>query len=375
MNIFKRAAQAIGRRFKKRNQEQQDATIESSLDTPITTAEEPSLEEAIDKVSSELLALDPDRVEASAAGTEQITGDEVTASARSETPWSEDALLATVSANDSRTEPQQQPEPEPITYSAEPAKMVEAVFSPAPAGPAVEDLSSLDLDQVRPVIEKKPEPAPKPSVSFTQLFELISGQVNHRADKSVDVYERLLAATREELEAARKSNKLAWSVGGVMTAFAAIGGMWSATQIGATRVEVSALKQQVASAQQASLDRERFTAELMKISQVSAKVELDGLRARLDQAIAVTAERDRLRNELTVAKTELAAAQAQVQIQKVVSTPAATQPVSAAPAPKLSERPLAVAEKVDRTSTAVMAGHAVGSERPDVWSMLLNGRD
>ncbi|HEX8906060.1 MAG TPA: hypothetical protein VF771_14530, partial [Longimicrobiaceae bacterium] len=148
MNIFKRAAQAIGRRFKRRNSEQQDTIIESSLENSITPTEEPSLEEAIDKVSSELLALDPDRVEASAAGTEQVTGEEVTASARSETPWSEDTLLATVSADEPAEAQQTQPEPEPITYSAEPAKLVEAVFSPAPAGPAVEDLSQLDLDQV-----------------------------------------------------------------------------------------------------------------------------------------------------------------------------------------------------------------------------------
>jgi hypothetical protein len=370
MNIFKRAAQAIGRRFKRRGQA---ADAESFADAPGTldqaTAPESSLEEAIDKVSSELLALDPDRVEQTGAG-ELVSGEEVTASTRAETPWSEDALLATVSGEASSTTP------EPISYAAEPAKLVEAVFSPAPAGPAVEDLSQLDLDQVRPVIEKKPEPAPKPAVSFTQLFELISGEVNRRADKSVEVYERLLAATREELEAARKSNKLAWSVGGVMTAMAAIGGMWSATQIGATRVEVGALKQQVAAAQQSSLERERFTSELLKISQTSAKLEIDALRARLDQAVSISAERDRLRGELASARTELKAAQAQVQLQKV-SAAAATQPVSAAPAvtPVLSARPLAVAEKVDRTDKAVAASHTVGSERTDVWSMLLNGRD
>src|SRR5688572_21051611 len=183
MNLFKRTAKKIGSFFKFRHAKGQDGAV---FQNEIGTSE-PSFQEAVDQVSSELMALDPDRI----SDGDPITGEAVTASS-TDTPWSEDTLLAEVSGNSEEIDET----PVPITYSAEPAKMVEAVFSPAPAGPVVEDLSSIDLDSVRPVIEKKPEP----QISFTQLYELISGDVSKRSDKSVEVYERLLAATREELE-------------------------------------------------------------------------------------------------------------------------------------------------------------------------------
>ena len=359
MNLFKRTAKRIGSFFKFRHAKGQDgAVIQSGIG-----AAEPSFQEAVDQVSSELMALDPDRI----SDGEPISGDAVTASS-TDTPWSEDTLLAEVSGSSEEIDET----PQPITYSAEPAKMVEAVFSPAPAGPVVEDLNSIDLDSVRPVIEKKPD------ISFTQLYELISGDVSKRSDKSVEVYERLLAATREELEASRKSNNIAWSVGGVMTAVAAFGGIWSASQIGATRNEVTALKNQVSVAQQTSLERQRITDELLRLSQTSAKIEMDAIKSRLDQAVSVSAERDRLRSELALAnkvrselQAELTAMQTQAQLQRVVSVPT-TQPVSMAPV--IVENPLAsaaAASRIDRSDRAVTASH----QQTDVWSMILNGRD
>jgi hypothetical protein len=369
MNLFKRTAKRIGSFFKFRHGKGQDGPIIQS-----ETGADPALQEAVDQVSSELLALDPDRI----SEREPITGEAVVAG--TDTPWSEDTLLAEVSGRSEEIdideiEPTVAAQPEPITYSAEPAKMVEAVFSPAPAGPAVEDLKSIDIDTVRPVIEQKPEP----NISFTQLYELISGDVTRRSDKSVEVYERLLAATREELESSRRSNNIAWSVGGVMTAVAAFGGIWSASQIGATRNEVTALKNQVSIAQQTSIERQRITDELLKFSQASAKIEIDALKTRLDQAVSVSAERDRLRNELALAnkvrtelQAELTAMQAQAQLQRVVSVPT-TQPVSMAPV--IVDNPLAsAASRIDRSDRAVTAGHTVGAPTTDVWSMILNGR-
>ena len=372
MNLFKRTAKRIGSFFKFRHAKGQDgAVIQSGIG-----AAEPSFQEAVDQVSSELMALDPDRI----SDGEPISGDAVTASS-TDTPWSEDTLLAEVSGRGEEIdvdvdeiEPTVAAQPEPITYSAEPATMIEAVFSPAPAGPAVEDLKSIDIETVRPVIEQKPEP----NISFTQLYELISGDVSKRSDKSVEVYERLLAATREELEASRKSNNIAWSVGGVMTAVAAFGGIWSASQIGATRNEVTALKNQVSVAQQTTIERQRITDELLKLSQTSARIEIDALKTRLDQAVSVSAERDRLRGEVTLAnkirselQAELTAMQAQAQLQRVVSVPT-TQPVSMAPV--IVENPLAsaaTASRIDRSDRAVTASH----QQTDVWSMILNGRD
>ena len=380
MNLFKRTAKVIGRCFNFRHRKAQqelliedgtvavldqdpaervaelDAAIDPVLASEIIPAgedTEPSLEEAIDKVSSELMALDADRISDTATETE-VTGEAVTASV------------------------DETPEENPITYTAEAAKMVEAVFSPAPIGPAVEDLSTMNIEQVRPVIEQKPEPAPQPSI--TELYALISGDVARRGDRAVDVYERLLAATREELESARKSNNFAWSVGGVMTAVAALGGIWSASQIGAARNELGALKHQVSAAQQTSAERQRVTDELLKMSNVSHKIEIDAIKSRLDQAISVSAERDRLRAEVATAtltrrdlEAELKAIKAQIEppTQKVAATPA-TQPVSAIRL--LTDKPLATAGQVDRTDKAITAAHAVGSERQDVWSVLLNGR-
>ena len=366
MNLFKRTAKRIGSFFKFRHARGQDGPIIQS-----EIGADPALQEAVDQVSSELLALDPDRI----SEREPITGEAVAAG--TDTAWSEDTLLAEVSgrSEEIETDIDGAAQPEPITYSAEPAKMIEAVFSPAPAGPAVEDLKSIDIDTVRPVIEQKPEP----NISFTQLYELISGDVTRRSDKSVEVYERLLAATREELESSRRSNNIAWSVGGVMTAVAAFGGIWSASQIGATRNEVTALKNQVSIAQQTSIERQRITDELLKLSQTSAKIEVDALKTRLDQAVSVSAERDRLRNELTLAnkvrnelQAELTALQAQAQLQRVVSVPT-TQPVSMAPV--IVDNPLASASRIDRSDRAVTAGHTVGGPTNDVWSMILNGRD
>lgn len=220
-----------------------------------------------------------------------------------------------------------EPQPEPVGFIAE-----------AFAGPVVEENKIEEVkEEPKTPVELKPE-KPKPSVTFTQLYELIAAEVNKRTDSAVTVYEKLLAATREELEATRKNNRMAWSVGGVMTAVAAFGAIWAAGEVSATRVEVSGLKAQVSSGQQALAERDQLRVELTKVKEQTARVEMEKLKSRLDEALAAS---DRLAKEMNDVSAELKLARA-----------ATTQPVSQA---------TPVIEKAN------------GAERPDVWSVLLNG--
>lgn len=225
-------------------------------------------------------------------------------------------------------------ESEPVGFIAE------AFGAPSLAGPLASRVEEAEKrNEAIPAPELKPEKPAKPSVSFTQLYELIATEVNKRTDNAVNVYERLLAATREELESTRKNNRIAWSVGGVMTAVAAFGAIWAAGEVAATRVEVSGLKSQVSTGQQVSAERDQLRFELMKVKDQTAKVEIDKLKTRLDEALAVS---DKLSKELSEATHEIKLARA-----------ATTQPISRA--------------------NAASTESANGSERPDVWSVLLNG--
>jgi len=235
-----------------------------------------------------------------------------------------------------------------------PVELATAEEAPAPA---------TVVEEAKPIIEMKPDPlktpiaAPESHVTFTQLYELISGEVSKRTDSAVTVYERLLSATREELEATRKNNRIAWSVGGVMTAVAAFGAVWAAGEVSANRVEVGSLRQSVISAQQVSMERDQLRSELTQTRQASARTEIDLLKSRLDQALTVTAERDRLKDELQQIRQAKADAEGELRLARAAAA-ATTQPVSQQPKPNARE---------------AVAG--AGAERPDVWSVLLDGKD
>jgi hypothetical protein len=266
-------------------------------------------------------------------------------------PATAGAIDATLAAPDQPTTPV------PVGFINEP------LVASATATPAI-------VEETKPVVELKPAqpievatvPTPTASVSFTQLYELIANEVNKRTDSAINVYERLLAVTREELENTRRSNRLAWSVGGVMTAITAFGAIWAAGEVSATRVELGSLKQQVTLGQQASTERDVLRTELRQAREASAKMEMDSLRARLDQALAVSVERDRLRGELELAKKAKQESEAEL---RVVRAAASTQPVSqATPASSGSAKLLGDRVAVDTGSP---------SPRQDVWSMLLDG--
>ncbi|MDB5323784.1 MAG: hypothetical protein JWN40_5415 [Phycisphaerales bacterium] len=258
-----------------------------------------------------------------------------------------------------------------IAAAFEPVMSAEAIDDEEPAKIPVELAAEEPVviqavvEEASPIIEMKPDPlktpisTPEPSVTFTQLYELISGEVNKRTDSAVTVYERLLNATREELEATRKNNRIAWSVGGVMTAVAAFGAVWAAGEVSANRVEVGSLRQQVISAQQVSLERDQLRTDLVKTREASAKIEIDMLKARLDQALTVTAERDRFKDELQMIRQAKLDAEFDLRIARAA---AATQPVS--------QKPAATDKPAAREAVA-----GAGSERPDVWSTLLDGKD
>jgi hypothetical protein len=152
-----------------------------------------------------------------------------------------------------------------------------------------------------------------------------------------------------------------------MTAVAALGAVWAASEVSASRVELGALKQQVATGQQASIERDQLRSDLAKTREASARIEIDTLKSRLDQALTVSADRDRLKGELELARK--AKLETEVEL-KVARAAAATQPVSYA-------RPAASKVFADKPTTITpTATEAVsGAERPDVWSILLNGRE
>ena len=258
-------------------------------------------------------------------------------------------------------------EGKPVEFPA----IAASVLAQAPAAVAEEAPVVEEVKEVKAPIEIKPEPAtpvglpmPQANVSFTELYELLAAEVDKRTDRTVNVYERLLQATREELEATRKSSRIAWSVGGVMTAFAAFGAIWAAGEVAATRVEVAGLKQQVTTGQQALAERDLLRTQLAQAREASAKVELDSLKARLDQAVAVTAERDRLRGELQAATRARLDSEAELRLARAAIP--ATQPVSQSK-PAFDSKPAA------RQASATETVAGAGAERPDVWSTLLNG--
>jgi hypothetical protein len=214
-------------------------------------------------------------------------------------------------------------------------------------------------------IEIKPEAAP----SLREVFDLINNEVTLRNDTTIAVYERLLAATREELEKTRRNNTIAWSVGGVMSAVAAFGAVWAAGEVSSRGVEVSSLKHQITATQQASAEKEQLRLDLMKIQTATARAEADTLKSRLDQALAITADRDRLRSDLETVKKAKAEIESELRIARAAAA-ATTQPISSAR--QAADTVIADAESAQR-----LTGNrgSAGSDRPDVWSILLNGGD
>jgi hypothetical protein len=256
--------------------------------------------------------------------------------------------------------------PAEVAVVAEAHAVVVAATEETPA----ETLAPAIVEEVKPTIEMKPDPLtapipnPQANVTVTQLYELIYGEVSKRTDSAVNVYERLLCATREELEATRKNNRVAWTVGGVMTAVAAIGAVWTASEVSANHVQFGSLRQQVQTAQQVSLERDQLRNDLLKSREASAKMEINLLKARLDQALSVTAERDRLKDEVQSLRQAKQETESEL---RVARSAAATQPVSQA-------RPAAVIDAANAVARQLTADTAAGSERPDVWSMLLDGK-
>jgi hypothetical protein len=249
--------------------------------------------------------------------------------------------------------------PAPVTAEAEkPAE------TPVASAPVVEPIL-FSVEPVKGPVELKPEPAPAPLTTLAELYELVATEVDRRTDGTVAVYERLLAATRHELDATRRNNRIAWSVGGVMSAVAVMGAVWSSGEFAATHTEIGALRQQVSAGQQVSAERDQLRAEVTRVKDSYAKVEVDALKARLDQALAVSADRDRLRTELDRVQKDRQEIESELRLARAGAT---TQPIS--DARQVGEKTTA------RTTVAATAGDkAAGAERPDVWSALLNGRD
>jgi hypothetical protein len=237
-----------------------------------------------------------------------------------------------------------------------------AIPQPAAPAPVVED--------VKAPIEMKPDPAQSSFDTLANLYDLISVEVDKRTESTAAVYERLLETTREELEESRRNNRLAWSVGGIMTAVAAFGAIWSTGEVAATHTELGALKQQVNVGQQASAERDQLRSELFRVKETFAKVEIDQLKSRLDQALAVTADRDRLHTELDRARRDRLELDTELRIARAAAT---TQPVS--DARTFLEKSSAVKTTAHTTVASSAGDKAAGAERPDVWSTLLNGRN
>jgi hypothetical protein len=88
------------------------------------------------------------------------------------------------------------------------------------------------------------------------------------------------------------------------------------------------------------------------------------LKSRLDQAISLSADRDRMKEELQSVRQAKQEAEIELRLARAA---AATQPVSQA-RPGAADKPAA---RQASTDTAAIAG----SERPDVWSILLDGKN
>jgi hypothetical protein len=96
----------------------------------------------------------------------------------------------------------------------------------------------------------------------------------------------------------------------------------------------------------------------MTSKEASAKVEIEALKARLDQALVIL-DRDHLRNDVLTLRKAKQDIEAELKLVKA----AATQPVSDA-------RPAANKVSAEKATYKV-----AGNERPDAWSTLLNGGD
>jgi hypothetical protein len=404
-SLFKRAALAFGRFTGRRTRPETDAAIEQmTLIEPVVATEQaspgvepidelieksgqvPAIEEGTGTPWEDVLAVAVEPTPETAADTTLPAptdeGLAVTASLY-EAP-ADAAEVATepapiIAATEEPTEiaaeiPTETPAETPVT-----PVFAEAIITPEPEAastpaeapietPVVAAAVEAPAEPVKAPIEMKPEPAPAPAAPLTtlsELYDLISSEATKRADGTLAVYERLLAATREELEASHRNNRVAWSVGGVMTAVAVFGAIWSSGEFAATHTELGSLRHQVGVAQQASAERDQLRTELLRVKETHARVEIDALKSRLDQALAASAERDRLSAELAHVRKDRDDVESELRLARAAAT---TQPVS--DARKFLEKTTA------HTTVAATAGDkAAGAERPDVWSSLLNGRD
>ncbi len=254
--------------------------------------------------------------------------------------------------------------------------------------------ASGEMSHAETPIEIKPEALPaagpaQPTISFSELYDLITTEVNMRTDTAIGVYERLLATTREELTMTRRGNRLAWSIGGVMTAIAVMGSIWAASEVSGTRVELSTLKSQVTMGTQAAAERDQLRGELNRVKDETARYEVGALRMKLEKALVTSADRERISSELEATRKAKESVENELRLARLTST---TQPVSMArPANAvettlLGDRPSAADGAVQAGSKSVAANttasksvgadkSAVGSERTDRWSVLLNGKE
>lgn len=384
-NLFKRAARAFGRITGRRTRPSETdlahmPLIESVGAEASIPAAEP-IDELIEK-SGILPALDDSTTpwEQVLSATESTTtksetstdeGLAVTASLY-EAPTTEPVSSETTATDQPATEVFASTTIEPTAATVEETPTVTALEFPVTEPPATPEVAIPEaavpapvIEDIKAPIEIKPDPAQSSLDTLADLYDLISVEVDKRTENTSGVYERLLAATREELEASRRQNRLAWSVGGVMTAVAAFGAIWSTGEVASTHSELGALKAQVSLGQQASAERDQLRSELFKVKETYAKVEIDQLKTRLDQALAVSAERDRLHVELDRAKKDRQDLDAELRIARAA---ASTQPVSDA-------RSFLEKTTAHMTVASSAGDKAAGAERPDVWSALLNGRE
>jgi hypothetical protein len=225
--------------------------------------------------------------------------------------------------------------------------------------------------------------------SPAKLCGFLADEAGKRADNATRAYERLARGLEEQAREARKSAKFAWSVSAAAAAVAVIGTSWSMHKASSAGQQIYGLGEQARLQDAIQRQTEQLRSDLERVRANQVQNELDAIKSRLDQALAASAERDKLRAELDNARKAQVEAEAELRLsrhrERAAVVPNMSGP-STRPASPLSDANgigltsgidavlssyAGPATTVTTTSTSVASGQTPA--RGDRWYILLNG--
>jgi hypothetical protein len=225
--------------------------------------------------------------------------------------------------------------------------------------------------------------------SPAKLCGFLADEAGKRADNATRAYERLARGLEEQAREARKSAKVAWSVSAAAAAVAVIGTSWSMHKASSAGAQMYGFGEQARLQDAIQRQTEQLRSDLERVRANQVQNELDAIKSRLDQALAASAERDKLRAEIDNARKAQVEAEAELRLsrhrERAAAVPNMSGPSTRPVSPLSDASGIGVTSGIDAilnsyagpattvttTSTSVASGQAPA--RGDRWYILLNG--